>query len=224
MKKICFFIIYILLAVLLLQDSVLAADYVARMQYNNLPQDALIVGEISNVDHQAGTMEIDVVRVVIGKVCKKHIVLQSIEETKKFIAGDSILLSADFTDSKLYECQVAHGCYKVDLKSDKKVKILFGPSEGLPESYVVELEWFVNTGRGTSSDAYGIYSYSSQDKKSELIYDTNKHKWFKNSLEKKYDAPDMYTQYRFKMVLIGLAGVVIICFVGWIIVKARKNR
>lgn len=200
------FIIILLLCLCMTEDKVLAGDYVARITGNHSPQDSLIIGEISkNTDESA---EIKVIRIVVGEICKKNILLQK-TKGEQFQVGDQILLSAEFLDRGLYKCTVAYGFYKVKVKEDKKVEILFDSKDSAEENNAVALQWFVNTGKELIGYRDSYYC-AKRSGKVELVYDTEKHKWFKNSFGKEYFAPDRRIDRieRGIKVLLAAAGVV----------------
>ncbi len=192
----------------------LAGDYVARITGNYSPQDSLIIGEISKITDKS--VEIKVVRIVVGKVCKTNILLQKTERGE-FEVGDEILLSVKFLDNELYKCNVAYGYYKVKIKENKKVEVLFDSKNSAEECFAVELQWFVNTGEELSQNSDGFYCAKLLGK-NELVYDTEKHKWFKNSFEKKYFAPNRRIERGLKIFLFAIGAVGLI----WCI--QRKQR
>ncbi len=56
----------------------------------NSPQNALIVGRVSEVHNNQNFISIDVVRIVVGKICEDHINLQGMD-TANYSKGDGIL-------------------------------------------------------------------------------------------------------------------------------------
>lgn len=206
--------IIILLCLCMIENKVLAGDYVARITGNYSPQDSLIIGEISKITDKS--VEIKVVRIVVGKVCKTNILLQETEKGE-FEVGDEILLSVKFLDNELYKCNVAYGHYKVKIKENKKVEVLFGSKNSAEECFAVELQWFVNTGKELSQNSDGFYCAKLLGE-NELVYDTEKHKWFKNSFEKKYFAPNRRIERGLKIFLFAIGAVGLV----WCI--QRKQR
>lgn len=212
-------ILCITISVFLLKYTILAGEELAFMESNNSPQDSLVVGKISDINYKDKSMKIDVIRIVVGKLCKKNIVLKDVE-IEGFNIGNGILLSANFLDNRYYECQMAYGYYKVDLKENKKIKCIFNSK--MSESQLIELEWFVNTGRGTSSVEGRIYSLN-QYGENELIYDEDKHQWLKDSLDNKYVVPDVCREWKNKVFSCILGALIIICLIWWRVVKRKRK-
>lgn len=210
------FIIIFLLCFCMMENKVLAGDYVARITGNYSPQDSLIIGEISKITDKS--VEIKVVRIVVGKICKTNILLQNIEG--EYVVGDEILLSVNFLDDELYKCNVAYGHYKVKVKENKKVEVLFDSNNSAEECMAVELQWFVNTGKSLSQNN-GSYYCAKLLGKNELVYDIEKHKWFKDSFEKKYIAPNRRIERGLKVFLLAIGVVAVICFIRRRILKSK---
>lgn len=220
MKKFLFYLFLVIIVCFFgTKIVVLAGEDIVHMESNSPPQDSLIIGEISDLDRENRLIRIDVLRIVTGTLCKKEIVLRDIE-IKDCNIGSGILLSADFLDNKCYECQVAYGYFKVELQPDTKVKILNDSRES--EINMIELEWFVNTGRTTSSSENKIYSLN-QNGENELIYDEDKHSWLKNSLDDQYTAPDVMREWKIKALLCIVGVVILICLISWKIIKRKRG-
>ena len=148
MKKTILKVIILAFFILLHKDTVYAGDEISFTINNEPPQDALIIGRVSEVHNNQNFISIDVVRIVVGKICEDHVNLQGVD-TAKYKKGDGILFSAKFIDNKdgITQCRAVYHYYKVDLKTDNKVRIL--PSKRDSKAQAMELEWFVNTGEGT---------------------------------------------------------------------------
>ena len=145
MKKTILKVIILAFFILLHKDTVYAGDEISFTINNEPPQDALIIGRVSEVHNNQNFISIDVVRIVVGKICEDHINLQGMD-TANYSKGDGILFSAKFIDNKdgVTQCRAVYHYYKVDLKTDNKVRIL--PSKRDSKAQAMELEWFVNTG------------------------------------------------------------------------------
>lgn len=211
------FIIMFLLCLCLPGKKVLAGELVTRITGNYSHQDSLIIGEISRITDKS--VEIKVIRIVVGKICKTNILLQK-PEGEEFEIGDEILLSANFLDNELYKCKVAWVLLKVKVKANKKVEILFDSKDSAEEYLAVQLQWFVNTGKELiEENSDGFYSVNLLGK-NELVYDTKKHKWVKESFDEKYFSPNQ----KIKLVLKGILFVLVIVGVIYCISRKRKNR
>ena len=209
------FIIIFLLCLCLPEKKVLAGDHVTRITGNYSPQDSLIIGEISQITDKS--VEIKVIRIVVGKICKTNILLQK-PEGEEFEIGDEILLSANFLDNELYKCKVAWVLLKVKVKANKKAEVLFDSKDSAEEYLAVELQWFVNTGKELiEENSDGFYCVNLLGK-NELVYDTKKHKWFKDSFEKKYFAPNRRIERVLKVFLVAIGVVGLI----WYIQRKRR--
>ena len=175
MKKTILKVIILAFFILLHKDTVYAGDEISFTINNEPPQDALIIGRVSEVYNNQNYISIDVVRIVVGKICEDHVNLQGVD-TAKYKKGDYILFSAKFMENKdgITQCRAVYYYYKVALKADNKVRIL--PSKDDSRVLAAELEWFVNTG---------------EQRVNEEIYDYDKDKWLKNSFDKRYTAPDV---------------------------------
>ena len=169
MKKTILKVIILAFFILLHKDTVYAGDEISFTINNEPPQDALIIGRVSEVYNNQNFISIDVVRIVVGKICEDHVNLQGVD-TAKYKKGDCILFSAKFMENKdgITQCRAVYYYYKVALKADNKVRIL--PSKDDSRALAAELEWFVNTG---------------EQRVNEEIYDYDKDKWLKNSFDKR---------------------------------------
>lgn len=161
MKKTILKVIILAFFILLHKDTVYAGDEISFTINNEPPQDALIIGRVSEVYNNQNFISIDVVRIVVGKICEDHVNLQGVD-TAKYKKGDCTLFSAKFIDNKdgITQCRAVYYYYKVALKADNKVCIL--PSKDDSRALAAELEWFVNTG---------------EQRVNEEIYDYDKDKW-----------------------------------------------
>lgn len=200
------YIIILLICFCARENKVLAGDFFSSMAYNYSPQDSLIIGEISNITDES--VEIKVVRVVVGKICKANILLHRVEGEEIEI-GDGILLSANFLDDELYECNVAHGYYKVKIGSDTKVEVLLESKDTADEYLSVQLQWYANTGRILNKKGSNFFDAKLLGK-DERVYNAKEHKWLENSFEKKYFAPNKRIERNLKVLLftIGVVGVI----------------
>lgn len=121
MKKTILKVIILAFFILLHKDTVYAGDEISFTINNEPPQDALIIGRVSEVHNNQNYISIDVVRIVVGKICEDHVNLQGVD-TAKYKKGDCILFSAKFMENKdgITQCRAVYHYYKVDLKTDNK--------------------------------------------------------------------------------------------------------
>ena len=222
MKKTILKVIILAFFILLYKDTVYAGDEISFTINNEPPQDALIVGRVREVHNNQNFISIDVVRIVVGKICEDHINLQGVD-TANYSKGDGILFSAKFIDNKdgITQCRAVYHYYKVDLKTDNKVRIL--PSKRDSKAQAIELEWIVNTGEGTGGSNDMIYRMS-EDDKPEFIYDLDKDKWLKNSFDKRYTAPDVKKELQKKRIRFCVVGGSLIVLVGVFCFTKRMHK
>ena len=208
MKKTILKVIILAFFILLHKDTVYAGDEISFTINNEPPQDALIIGRVSEVHNNQNFISIDVVRIVVGKICEDHVNLQG-ADTAKYKKGDGILFSAKFIDNKdgITQCRAVYHYYKVDLKTDNKVRIL--PSKRDSKAQAMELEWFVNTGEGTGGSNDMIYCMS---------------KWLKNSFDKRYTAPDVKKELQKKRIRFCVVGGILIVLVGAFCITKRMHK
>ena len=206
MKKTILKVIILAFFILLHKDTVYAGDEISFTINNEPPQDALIIGRVSEVHNNQNFISIDVVRIVVGKICEDHVNLQGVD-TAKYKKGDCILFSAKFMENKdgITQCRAVYYYYKVALKEDNKVRIL--PSKDDSRALAAELEWFVNTG---------------EQRVNEEIYDYDKDKWLKNSFDKRYTAPDVKKELQKKKNTILCGGWHLNCF-SWCFLHNKKD-
>lgn len=222
MKKTILKVIILAFFILLHKDTVYAGETTFFMEVNEPPQDALIIGRVSEVHNNQNYISIDVVRIVVGKICEDHVNLQGVD-TAKYKKGDCILFSAKFMENKdgITQCRAVYYYYKVALKADNKVCIL--PSKGDARALAAELEWFVNTGEGTGGSNDMIYCMS-EDDNPEFIYDLDKDKWLKNSFDKRYTAPDVKKELQKKRIRFCVVGGILIVLVGAFCITKRMHK
>lgn len=208
MKKTILKVIILAFFILLHKNTVYAGETTFFMEVNEPPQDALIIGRVSEVHNNQNYISIDVVRIVVGKICEDHVNLQGVD-TAKYKKGDYILFSAKFMENKdgITQCRAVYYYYKVALKADNKVCIL--PSKGDARALAAELEWFVNTGEQTLC---------------EKIYDLDKDKWLKNSFDKRYTAPDVKKELQKKRIRFCVVGGILIVLVGAFGITKRMHK
>ena len=103
------------------------------------------------------------------------------------------------------------------LGTEPQKEVLFDSKNSAEECFAVELQWFVNTGKELSQDSDGFYCAKLLGK-NELVYDTKKHKWFKDSFAKKYFAPNRRIERGLKVFLFAIGVVALI----WYIQRKRK--
>lgn len=96
----------------------------------------------------------------------------------QYSVGDGILVSVNFNGVKITEGTVRHGIFKVELRENKKIKML-------DSGYEPCIEWFVNTGEKTSRRD-GNICYRMNDETLEMVYDGEK--WLEDSFDSKYIA------------------------------------
>ena len=168
----------------------------------------MIIGRVSEVHNNQNFISIDVVRIVVGKICEDHVNLQGVD-TAKYKKGDCILFSAKFMENKdgITQCRAVYYYYKVALKADNKVRIL--PSKDDSRVLAAELEWFVNTG---------------EQRVNEEIYDYDKDKWLKNSFDKRYTAPDVKKELQKKRIRFCVVGGILIVLVGAFCITKRMHK
>lgn len=208
MKKTILKVIILAFFILLHKDTVYAGDEISFTINNEPPQDALIIGRVSEVHNNQNFISIDVVRIVVGKICEDHVNLQGVD-TAKYKKGDCILFSAKFMENKngITQCRAVYYYYKVALKADNKVRIL--PSKDDSRVLAAELEWFVNTG---------------EQRVNEEIYDYDKDKWLKNSFDKRYTAPDVKKELQKKRIRFCVVGGILIVLVGAFCITKRMHK
>lgn len=90
MKKTILKVIILAFFILLHKNTVYAGETTFFMEVNEPPQDALIIGRVSEVHNNQNYISIDVVRIVVGKICEDHVNLQGVD-TAKYKKGDCIL-------------------------------------------------------------------------------------------------------------------------------------
>ena len=168
----------------------------------------MIIGRVSEVHNNQNFISIDVVRIVVGKICEDHVNLQGVD-TAKYKKGDCILFSAKFMENKdgITQCRAVYYYYKVALKADNNVRIL--PSKDDSRVLAAELEWFVNTG---------------EQRVNEEIYDYDKDKWLKNSFDKRYTAPDVKKELQKKRIRFCVVGGILIVLVGAFCITKRMHK
>lgn len=70
MKKTILKVIILAFFILLHKNTVYAGETTFFMEVNEPPQDALIIGRVSEVHNNQNYISIDVVRIVVGKIAK----------------------------------------------------------------------------------------------------------------------------------------------------------
>lgn len=149
MKKTILKVIILAFFILLHKDTVYAGDEISFTINNEPPQDALIIGRVSEVYNNQNFISIDVVRIVVGKICEDHVNLQGVD-TAKYKKGDCTLFSAKFIDNKdgITQCRAVYYYYKVALKADNKVCIL--PSKDDSRAHCSRIRMVCKYGRAKS--------------------------------------------------------------------------
>ena len=228
MRKKChgLIILAVIICVVVNYQVAYSADVLSSVCTSYGDQDALVAGKVVNIDSEKEVMNVEIFRLLSGNLkYKDNTITIEYKKLKKIGIGDKVLLSLEAANEEdsLYKIAYECGCYSIEYRDDKKLKLLnniYTNTISDDDYFDISLQWFCNTGEILyEEDLIDNTKYYRQDgENTELVYDQNKHKWYQDSFSSSFEVPDVMKEkkeFTFKVIIIVFAvcvGSVLLCY------------